>query len=301
MDPLTTDERIAALLDGKLGEQERAALLAELGLSRDELEILLNSAATLSELEEEDRAAGVIPITAHRLTETHAPKRERPPVWRRPAVLSAAAAAVLAIGGGLVLTRERGASPTRAVAELSDPGRGLPNTVPSPFSANRGNGQMSGRRQSVRYGALAADLEIAAIGNNLERFHALADSISELLAETGDRVALSDYAELAERPTIPPRDLIERLQAETAGTMDRELVAFGNWLEAARVAAFYGDQRFFRSRISTRYLHGSAMPGQPTRAAQTALQRARAAIRKEGGPDWKALNDALSGLLAEAG
>lgn len=300
MDPLTNDERIAALLDGRLGEQERAALLAELGLSRDELEILLDSAGITAELEEEDRASGVVPITMPPRTEGEPRMIVRPPLWRRQAVLSAAAVAVLAVGGGLLLTRGRtDAYATSAVQALANPSRGLPDSVQRPWAVSRGSGGRLGPAVSVRYGALAADLAIAANAGDRARFTAIADSIAELLAGGGNRVAVRDYAQLASGSTIPPPAALARLRDETAESMDGERVALGDWIEAARVAAFYRDARFFRSKVSRRFLYGEVKL--ETQAAEDELKAVRAAVPKEGGPDWGRLVPALSGLLEETG
>jgi hypothetical protein len=300
MDPLTTDERIAALLDGKLGEQERAALLAELGLSRDELEILLNSAATLSELEEEDRAAGAIPIGAPRAAPPE-PRKVRTAVWRRPAVLSAAAAAVLAIGGGLLLTRDRGGpSSASAVYALANPGRGLPYEQRTVLPANRGPDEGAlGRRGAVRFGVLAADLEIAANAGHRQQFSALADSIADLLGQAGNRGA-GDYEQLASAGRIPSRRERARLQEETTETMDPAMAALGDWAEAARVATHFRDQAFFRSRISARYLHPEPSLRLPD-PVMARLDSVRDAVPAKGAPDWTRLESALSDLLKEAG
>jgi len=301
MDPLTNDERIAALLDGRLGEQERAALLAELGLSRDELEILLDSAGITAELEEEDRASGVVPITMPPRAEREPRRIVRPPLWRRQAVLSAAAVAVLAVGGGLLLTRGRtDAYATSAVQALANPGRGLPDREQRLWAVSRGGGDDLGPAVSVRYGALAADLAIAANAGDRARFIALADSIAELLAGGGNRVAVRDYAQLASGSTIPPPAALARLRAETAESMDGERVALGDWIEAARVAAFHHDAGFFRARVSRPYLHGE-VELDLTRAAEDELKAVRAAVPKEGDPDWGRLGTALSGLLRETG
>lgn len=62
---LTRDEANAALLDGRLTKAQRADLLREIGTSDEdletlvdsaELEMLLDSAGTLRDLEEEDRS-----------------------------------------------------------------------------------------------------------------------------------------------------------------------------------------------------------------------------------------------------
>jgi hypothetical protein len=302
MDPLTNDERIAALLDGRLNEQERAALLAELGTSDDELDLLIESAGITAELEEEDRAAGVVPITMPRPGEAEPRTPVRPPVWRRMPVLAAAAVAVLAIGGGVLLTRgagRQGSASDAAARALAAEG-GVPEDLIHVFAETRGGGgELGVPAVSFRYGTLDADLEIAALrGSDQERVRATADSVAILLAENGQNAAARDYARIAERPDTPTPESLQRLRRETTDLLNERMVAFGRWVQMARIAAYRRDAAFFRSGTSASYVTGTMQGWDPGTAS--ALQRVRDAISTDGTPDWARLRPALDELQREA-
>ncbi|HSU13466.1 hypothetical protein [Longimicrobium sp.] len=300
MEPLTNDERIAALLDGKLGEEERAALLAELGLSRDDLELLLDSAGITAELEEEDRAAGVIPITTPRPAEAEPRKFHRPPVWRRPAVLSAAAVAVLAIGGGLLLTR--GSEEFSPVAALSHPERGVPVGLVAAGSLTRGDETALGPgATSVRFGVFAADLELSARAGDRTRISAFADSVAGVLeGPDGAPSEAETFRTLARRQDTASLALVQQRIARAEDLLQRDRVVLGRWIETARVAAKEQDAAFFSNRRMRKYLEGDAGDGL-NGPAHDAIGRARGALRDKRTPDWPALQKALDDLLSEVG
>ncbi|HEX8246207.1 MAG TPA: hypothetical protein VF541_22035 [Longimicrobium sp.] len=300
MDPLTNDERIAALLDGRLSGQERDALLAELGISDDELEILVDSAGITAELEEEDHAAGVIPLSSRQPRDAETPRITRPPVWRRPALLSAAAVAVLAIGGGLLLSRgtSGAASP---VGLLADPGAGVPAAWTYPWTPTRGDGTPR-RAASVRFGAFAADLELSAHARDSTRTAAYADSVARLLEGLGSAAsAAPGFRRLAEGRTVPTVEQVQRLAVRATEVLPEPRMAeLGTWIETARVAAEHRDEKFFAERQTRSYLEGAARL-LPSEAARAALGRVRAALPAGSAPDWPRLRPALDDLLKEAG
>lgn len=61
-DPQSKEERIAALLDGALGERQREELLAHLSVADEEYRIFADTASILRELEEAEHAAATIPL-----------------------------------------------------------------------------------------------------------------------------------------------------------------------------------------------------------------------------------------------
>ncbi|HEX6747196.1 MAG TPA: hypothetical protein VF092_07835 [Longimicrobium sp.] len=304
MDPLTNDERIAALLDGRLSEQERAELLAELGASDDELEILVDSAGITRELEEEDRDEGVIPITVPRPAEAVPTPITRPPVWRRPAVLGLAAAAVLVIGIAPFAWKKfsRPDHPryfSVAVAELTHPDAAIPPGWSDVRAETRGSeGALSARAVAVRFGALTADLDRAVRAGDRDRAKEYANEIAGLLARHGESQAAREYAQFALRPNLPPADSLSKILDPTPPTLDRENVRLGGWAEAARFAVEDEDVRFFRGRESTRYLDGEIPDLNP--AAVDALERVRGARPGAGASDWDQMEQALTELLEEA-
>jgi hypothetical protein len=306
MDPLTHDERIAALLDGRLSEQERAALLAELGASDDELELLVDSAGITAELEAEDRAAGVIPITTPRPGESEPRRIHRPPVWRRRGVLAGALAAVLVIGlAPFAFRRWTSTSGNRPgflapVAALSEADAGIPVGLGPRGPDTRGDGvQVGERAASLRFGTLAADVEVARRAGELDRVRAYSDTIATLLEEAGHDAAASSYHEVAARNTMPQQDELVRLASEARGLLRKSLVDLGVWTEAARVAVKRRDTRFFEIPDSRRYLEGKV--DGLTQTGGAALERVRSARPRAGATDWNRLEAALDELLQDAG
>lgn len=299
MEPLTQAERIAALLDGRLDERERARLLAELGASDDDLEILVNSASITRELEDEDRAAGAVPITVPRAREA-APGRVW---WRRPSVMAgAAAAAVLLAIAPLVLRRgSSDAAFASPVADLANPRAGLPANWSLPWAETRGEGvRLGSRATSVRFGALATDMELAALSGDPAGFDSAAASAATLLRENGEPLFSGTYRRLSENE-LPRIDSLRHLHAETAAGLRVEMVELGAWAEAARVAAKLRDAAFFRSELSRRFVHDAVPAAQNSEDVAAALRAVRNAVSRGAVPDWPRLEPALAELLRSAG
>lgn len=129
-------EKLAALMDGRLGERERAEFLARLAASDEAVEVHADAAAAVSEAEAEE--AKVLPL---------APPARRAGRWRNPGPRWLAAAAILAgvaVGGPLLWTRVRapaGEVPGRSFTPLVGVGIGLPaEWDDSPWTSVRGGG-----------------------------------------------------------------------------------------------------------------------------------------------------------------
>lgn len=89
--PVPDDERLSALLDGRLSDREREELLAHLAVSGDDLEVFAETAAILREMEEEDalaREAGVPRHPAEPAGQDPAAPEQRPPQDVRPRLYS---------------------------------------------------------------------------------------------------------------------------------------------------------------------------------------------------------------------
>ncbi|MBD0319112.1 MAG: hypothetical protein ICV87_02190, partial [Gemmatimonadetes bacterium] len=154
---MSDDERLAALLDGRLDEREREALLARLAASDDEYYLFSDTASLLRELEEEEEEEEkVVPIAV--------PRRRR---WSTPARWAIALPLAAMLAGVAIVTaraREENAAgdPVRLASRLE--GEGLPAgwTGRPRWSSDRG-GASGGERgtQAVRAGALMVDLAVA--------------------------------------------------------------------------------------------------------------------------------------------
>ncbi|MBV9110533.1 MAG: hypothetical protein JO306_14075 [Gemmatimonadetes bacterium] len=311
MEPLRKAERIAALLDGHLDERERAALLAELGASDDDLELLLDSAAITRELEEEDAAAGapvthepaavvtaeprrteVIPITA-------APSaRRRARWWSDPRAVAAAAVLLLAIGSSFWLARPR--TPRSPVEALPVSMRTLPAGWTHLWAQTRGGDEsISTSGTAFRFGVLVTDLEIAARAGDDPAADSAAHSVEDLFQQTNRGILAEDYRQMRIPPVAPTLTRVRRQAAKTALGLEPGVVALGRWTEAARLAASVGAAEFFHSEESRGYAQGH-VPSGLTEAGRVALGRVRDALGKRGAPDWPGLRQALDDLLEEA-
>lgn len=297
------DERLAALLDGRLDERERADLLARLAQSDEDYEVLADSAGVLQELE----AAGVERL---RVSETAPPaqpgeaerpaEREMIPIrprpargWRRPGARWLALAAVLA-GVALVPVLWSRIHPS-----------GLPPgwINDRPWATTRGAGDLlTPEARAVRLGALLADLEVAVQSRDSAATSLLAAQIEALLADvpaSGPITAI--YREVGKRAADRPGQLEGRLRQgrEAVGTLVAEdLVGLGAWTETARLAAVRRDEEFFRTRETRAVLEGAAnLPSLPT-PARAVVERIRNATSTREHLDWGALERDLTQLLA---
>jgi hypothetical protein len=297
------DERLAALLDGKLEERQREELLAQLVTSGEDYDVFADTAAVLRELEAQDAQAvqtGSAPVPSGAVPPT---LRPRAPRWRRRASRWAVLAAAV---GVIVLTvtvsMRRGlpaaADPVRLAARLENPGQGLPPGWEPLGSSPRGEEVTRERHaRAVRAGALLVDLAVAVRAGDASNTRLLSDRIQsryDLGAGPG-----SPFRQLSQRAGAPA-DSLEPLIAQgtdrLAEFLGRDYLRLGAWTEAARLAARGRDEKFFGG--------ADAVPRGVERltarnpAAAQALQRVKAALPKNGPPQWEALQRALDSLQA---
>lgn len=292
-EPGIDPERLAALLEGRLDEKQREEVLARLASSDEDFEAYVDALAVTRELEAEDEAAGVTPL--------------RP----KPRGRWLALAAVLS---GLALapwlwTRANapGADdPGRFVAMLAAEDAGLPEEWNGrPWSVTRGPGDpRTEEAGAVRLGARLVDLELA-VRTRDPRTEPLALEVVALLEgfPAGPAVA-GVYREVAGRAGGPPGELeplLEEGRAAAGKVAGEEHVEVGAWAEAARIAAARRDAEFFRARGSREALERAAALPSLTEPARGTLERVRAAIHADGGPEWSALERELGGLLRVLG
>ncbi len=297
--PLEPDaERLAALLDGRLDERQRAEAVGRLASSDDEFEAFVDALAVTRELEAADAAAGVTPLRP----------RARQPWWQRPGGHWAAVAAVL-VGLALlpVLWSRSGGpdaeDPARFAAQLSPAGSGLPaGWNPSPWGTTRGPGDpLTPEARAVRLGALLTDLEVVVKAQDTAAARVAARIGGLLEGVRGGALAAAPYRELSGRAGEPPERLAPLLEegreGVAAAVADVEYLELGAWAEAGRIAARRRDAEFFRSRVSRDALDGAAELTVGNRAAGAAVERVRAA----GVDDWDALEGGFTELLKVLG
>lgn len=286
---MTDAERLAALLDGRLGATEREAAIARLAASDEEVEAYADAAAVLRELEEED--AGVTPLRA--------------PSRRAPARRWLALAAVLACVALAPWLWTRAAAdrtdPARFAAELS----GLPaGWDASPWGATRGAGDpLTPQARAVRLGARLVELELAVRGRDpaVRPLAAETAALLDGIPAAGPAAAL--YRELARRAGEEPARL-EPLLEQGRGVVPRlageEPVELGAWTEAARIAAAGGAGDFFASRATRSRMERMARDPSLPPAARSTMERVGTAVASPA-PEWPAVERELAGVLRSLG
>ena len=252
-------ELIAALIDGRLNQDDRARAMKLLAESDEALELY----AQASRVRNETPDHKVVPIGTQRR-------------WRQwKLVVPIAAAAGLAI---VVVPKvlNRGASGVSAreyaMALAQDPGfvNGLPRGwEQQPWTVTRGAGsnpQTSGAAESAlafRLGARSVDLQVALQQGDTALAGRLIDEIRETLNSVPLSAPISDrYAALRSGLATETRaDAIDR--ASDAERELREHLAsssfeFGQWIGAAELAARTHDASFFQSAHGMRFVQSMA-------------------------------------------
>lgn len=290
-------ERLAALLDGRLDERQRAEVLERLASSDEAFEAYADAVAATRELEASDEAEGVTPL---------APRRGRR-WWRRPGGhWLAIAATVAGVTVSTVLwTRLRAPDlddPGRFAMLLEAEGAGLPAAWDArPWSVTRGPGDpLTPEARAVRLGVRLTDLEVAVRGGD-PRVPELAAEIGALLEDVpaaGPVAAV--YREVGRRSGESPErlePLLEQGRVAVARAAGEDYVRLGAWAEAARIAAARRDEEFFRSRETRAVLDWAVdLPGLPE-PARAALERIREAIGGGDGSPQTSMEDEVRQLI----
>lgn len=301
--PEADAERLAALLDGRLDERQRAEAVERLASSDDEFEAFVDALAVTRELEAEEAAAGVTPLRP----------RARQRWWQRPGGHWAAVAAVLV---GLALlpvlwTRSRAPDiddPGRFPALLESRDAGLPaGWDRSPWRTTRGPGDpLTPEARAVRLGALMTDLEVAVRGRD-PRTGEIARKIVALLdGIPGAGFASETYRKVGSRSGEPPEQLLPLVDSgrEAVRLIEVERVQFvrlGAWAETARIAAARRDAAFFRKRETRAVLDRADEAPDFPEPGRAAVRQVRRTIERDGAPEWERLDLQLAELLRRLG
>jgi hypothetical protein len=295
--PNQDDERLSALLEGRVQGQPREELLAHLSANEEDYAVFTSTASALRVLEEEDaRAAagahqGVIPL---RRT---APGPRVPPRWLAMAASIAAVALVSALA---LWSRGSGAGdPVRLAARA---GQGLPaNWNLAPWPAVRGSGSASPDQDAVRAGAMLMQLAIAAQAGDTTNVGRLARQLNERYGRgAGAGVPLARIADHPGAPSDSLAELIGRATDRLGRSLERrKQLELGAWVEAARLAAKHQNDEFFRGRATRGMLLRAARLGDDDAAARQAVDRVRADLGVNGPSRWAALEKSLTTLLIE--
>ena len=295
--PAIDPEVLAALLEGRLPADQRAAVVARLAASEPALDAYIDAVAAMSELEPGqmigDRGRAKSPAGSGR--------------WLSPRRWLALAAMLAGIGVVPWLATRMASNrtdPGRFVALLRAPAAGLPAGWDGrPWSSVRGVEQpVTASARATRLGARLVDLDLAVQARDTAAA-ALAGDIGALLeALPAAAPVTAMYRDIGQRAGAPPEELKPLLvQAGAAASQlaGPDRARFGAWVEAARIAAARGDTTFFRAAETRTALdRARGVAGLPE-AARAIVPRLDSTLTLERAPDWSALERDLTALLGE--
>jgi len=298
--PNEDDERLSALLDGRVQGQQREELLAHLAANEDDYAVFTSTASALRALEEEDaRAAaakqeGVIPLRR--------PARG-PALPLRWLALAASVATIALIGSLTVWSRGSWVGdPVRWAAHAAP--QGLPEKWNrAPWSV-RGSGNRPHDEDAVRAGAMLVQLASAAQAGDTASVYLLARQLAERYGRGTD--ADAPLRRIAARPGAPADSLAELIVQARDGLarLGRKPLEMGSWAEAARLAARNRNDEFFRdgdriNRVTRGMLRRATRLAGDDAAAHAAVKDVSAALSGDQPLRWEALEQSLTTLLTE--
>lgn len=313
-EPTHDDERLSALIDGRVGGGERDALLAHLSATNDDYVVFADTADVLQALEDEDARTGAVQESEGDNARDGEPAETRIvsigtrmrawPAPLRTAALAAAAAGIVLVSTLAVRDRvPAGAQPVQ-LAVLADPaGQGLPEgwAGRSRWYAARGGGPAAARDvDAVRAGALLADLAVAVQGRNAADTRLLAEQLrTRWEPGVGGDTPLRQIAARAGAAPASLNGLVDEATDRLGGRLGQEALRVGAWTGAALLAAHARNEAFFREGTSRAMLDRAERLAGDDAAARAALARVRAALPAEGAPRWESLETDLDALLRE--
>lgn len=295
--PNEDDERLSALLDGRVQGQQREELLAHLSANEDDYAVFTSTAAALRALEEEDaRAAGkeqedVIPLR----------RPSRGPWLPMRSLAVAASIATIALVGTLTLrTSGAGAGDPVQLAERAGP-QGLPaGWDRTPWSGVRGSGSASPDQEAVRAGAMLVQLAAAAQVGDTAAVRLLAQQLNERYGRgTGAGTSLRRIADRSDTSPDSLTALIGQATDRLARGLGPKPLELGAWVEAARLAAKHQRDEFFDDGASRGMLRRAERLEDDDAAVGAAVDRVRDALRVDRPSRWAALENSLTALLIE--
>lgn len=300
-EPRPDDERLSALLDGRLQGRERDELLAHLADDDDDYQRFVDSADILHELQDEDALEhagtreGTIPPT---MAKTRGWRRRAPRWIAIPAVLVGLAVfGILATRAGM-----SPAGPVQLAANLSPAGGPLQDVAAArPWDAVRGPGSGASQpARAARAGVLLMDLALAVQAQDSFATYAVAGQLEARFdSRAGPDTPLRAIAVRAGGAYETMEPLLHQATERLGVALGREPLRLGAWTQAALLAAQWKYEPFFRSRDTRRTLRGAERLTAPDPAASAALGRIRDALQADGTPDWAALQRDVTALQRE--
>jgi hypothetical protein len=302
-DTAITAERLAALLEGKLNEAQRAEVVAQLASSEDALGAYGDAIVVVSELEISATTGSIGPSGAARRAGWR-----RLPAWSWVAM--AAALAGVAVAPWL-WTRARSGDrddPGKFISLVAASGRPLPGQwYGTPWPGMRGAGQpLTATARAARLGARLVDLELAVRTRDTTAAKLAAEIIDLVEGLPAGGPVAAVYRDVGRRAAAGagPEELeplLARGRLAVTQLAGADLVQLGAWAESGRIAAAQQNAEFFRARESRSMLARAAgLSGLPE-PARALVQRLQSDLPTEGPRDWGELERAFSELVRVLG
>lgn len=309
------DERIAALLAGRLEGPEREELLAHLLANDEDYQVFADTAAILREAEEEDAAQAPAPAphpepiavqpAVREAVRPTVPPTMKPRGWSRRVMTPLVLAGLMLIGFAVSRGRSGGMNdPVQWAASLERAGQPLPDDWYGWDGGNRGPGDAKRNARSAQAGGLLVQLAVAIEVGDSASTHAVANSmISRLgIIESPNHPVVQIRDQAGDSVAVLRQRLGEANERLTE-LSNRDFLAVGAWTETARLAANDRDAEFFRSRRTRVMLNraervaGDIKEERERTSVQQAIEQIRTLIAADGPMQWETLQLRLDELM----
>ena len=286
--------QLAALVDGRLPDAEREALLQRISRSPELLELLGDVSAAVGHLEHSAAA-----VTVPRV---EAPARRRWLSERRNLLVIAASVVAVAVIPFTTRQLRHGDDLTaELVAQIDLRSARQPVALERPWSTTRGReAAITDEQRAVRIGSLGVDLAVRLTTGDT----AAATVLEEIEKLVSDLPASGPTIDVLRRAGSAIRDggagaaaAAEDARRAAEKLVDEDHMQFGAWVESARIAAARRDWTFFRSRAF------ADATSRVVRSARFSPELA-AVVREVSAPlppsDWNGLETTLANLARSA-
>jgi hypothetical protein len=316
-DPMRDAERLAAMLDGRVDERERARLLALLAASEIAFDAVVDAAAVRADVADAEPLAAqprsvpaggppvaARPDAAERVTAVVSPRAARAfGGWRARAALAAGVAAIALAATLLLRGPSSGAENPHAIASLlAQRAHDAAAWQPGAWGSTRAAGDpLTVDTRAVRLGALLVGLTVADRESRPEAGAIAADVAALIAAVPAGGPLAAHYARIAERPVdASNRTLLAEGAAALGGLVPVDWLRAGAWLESARVAAAARDEAFLRRPETAAAMRDVRALRPLPDAAAVPLERVDALLAAplDHAAAWSALEAALAAALA---
>ncbi|HEX6368493.1 MAG TPA: hypothetical protein VF006_06165 [Longimicrobium sp.] len=290
------DERLSALLEGKVQGEQREELLAHLARNEDDYAVFASTGAVLRALEEEDARAAAAEAQKDVIPLRRPARGPRLP--NRVLAMAASIAAVALVSTFALRTRPSPAGAPVLLADRLANEKGLPADWKKGAVGSSSRG--GGNADAVSTGASLTDLAVAIVAHDTAEIAAI---VAQLRPRT-ERGASADtpLGHIAENPNAPTDSLNALLEQATdrlARMFDRKPLEFGAWAEAARIAAMARDDAFFRDDATDGMLGRADRIADDNEQARAAVDRVRSILPDGAATQWEELEKSIANMLRE--